>query len=403
MNPAKAIVGALLLGVERFQTGAIYNPGSPSFQIFPYLTYDRLRSQDPVHWSKLATSWVLTRHDDVDAVLSNSDLFTKRRSPSGSCRTLQSIPPLDLFRLRSLTDRAFTSKLIRKISLRLDEKATELLDGVIADPEIDLIKSIARPLSTAVVADFLDINSDDIERVGRWSENIVRSMEPTASFEETQDAEKSRDEMDLYLSEMVNDRRRNTGDDLVGNLIRVEKNADRLAHNEIVYVLGLMLTNGSEMTKNLIGNGFYTLASNPKETERLRGDFTLMEGAVEEVLRYESPFQVDVRMTLDQTEIRGTKVLEGQRVLCVIGAANRDPEVFQRPHEFDITRKAESHSPLGGVISQIIIDRQAKIGLTAAFKGILPRLDNVAFARKPLFRHQLVMRGLESLYIKTGN
>lgn len=402
MNLAKAIIGALFLGMERFQTGVIYNPMSSGFQRFPYLAYDRLRSQDPVHWSKLATSWVLTRHDDVDAVLSNSDLFAHQHLRVDSYRTLPSIAPPDFFRLRSLTDQAFTSELVQKISLRLDEKVCELIDWVIEDPEIDVIESIARPLASTVVADFLDINPEDRERVTMWSENIARSIEPTVSSKEIRDAEISRDELDLYLSEMINDRRQNAGDDLIGNLIRVEKDAARLSHDEIIYVLALLLTIGSEMTKNLIGNGLYTLISNPNEMEKLRGDFTLMEGAVDEVLRYESPFQVDLRVTLDQTEIGVSKVLKGQQVLCILGAANRDPEVFQRPHEFDLMRKEESPLTSGGVISQNIVDTQAKIGAAAAFRGVLPKLKNITFARKPLFRNQLVIRGLESLYVKTG-
>ena len=392
-----------MLGVERFQTGVSYNPLSSRLHRSPYPTYDRLRARDPVHWSKLAMSWIITRYDDVDTVLRNPRIFSNERNSYDTPRSLLTLDPPDHTRLRSLVSQAFTPASVQSLSERMDDIVSEILAELDFTRPFDVIESIAYPLPIIVISELLGVRPDDRQRFARWSADIARSIEPTISRNEANSVEQSRDALNQYFSNVIEERRRQPEEDLISRLVQAEEGGEKLSNEEMLSLLRLLLIAGNETTKNLIGNGLLALLHNPGELERLRSDPSLMESAVEEMLRFDSPVQVDLRTAVENTLVGGTEMSCGQRVLAVIGAANRDPEAFSDPNTLDLSRNDKPNMSFGRGIHHCLGAPLARLEAAAAFRGMIYALKEISLEKAPQFRSQLVLRGVESLIVKAMN
>ena len=388
-----------MLGMERLQTGVTYNPLSSRLHRSPYPTYDRLRARDPVHWSKLAMSWIVTRYDDVDIVLRNPGIFSNERNSYDTPRSLLTLDPPDHTRLRSLVSQAFTPASVHLLSERMDDIVSEILAELDFNSPFDVIESIAYPLPIIVISELLGVRPDDRHSFARWSADIARSIEPTISRNESHRVEQSRDALNQYFSNVIEERRRQPEDDLISRLVQAEEGGEKLSHEEMLSLLRLLLIAGNETTKNLIGNGLLALLRNPDELERLRSDPSLMESAVEEMLRFDSPVQVDLRTVVENTLVGSTEMSSGQRVLAVIGAANRDPEAFPDPNTLDLSRDGRPNMSFGRGIHHCLGAPLARLEAAAAFKGMIHGLKEISLERPPRFRSQLVLRGVESLIV----
>ena len=391
-----------MLGVERFQTGVSYNPLSSRLHRSPYPTYDRLRARDPVHWSKLAMSWIITRYDDVDTVLRNPRIFSNERNSYDTPRSLLTLDPPDHTRLRSLVSQAFTPASVQSLSERMDDIVSEILAELDFTRPFDVIESIAYPLPIIVISELLGVRPDDRQRFARWSADIARSIEPTISRNEANSVEQSRDALNQYFSNVIEERRRQPEEDLISRLVQAEEGGEKLSNEEMLSLLRLLLIAGNETTKNLIGNGLLALLHNPGELERLRSDPSLMESAVEEMLRFDSPVQVDLRTAVENTLVGGTEMRCGQRVLAVIGAANRDPEAFSDPNTLDLSRNDKPNMSFGRGIHHCLGAPLARLEAAAAFRGMIYALKEISLEKAPRFRSQLVLRGVESLIVKAN-
>ena len=391
-----------MLGVERFQTGVSYNPLSSRLHRSPYPTYDRLRARDPVHWSKLAMSWIITRYDDVDTVLRNPRIFSNERNSYDTPRSLLTLDPPDHTRLRSLVSQAFTPASVQSLSERMDDIVSEILAELDFTRPFDVIESIAYPLPIIVISELLGVRPDDRQRFARWSADIARSIEPTISRNEANRVEQSRDALNQYFSNVIEERRRQPEEDLISRLVQAEEGGEKLSNEEMLSLLRLLLIAGNETTKNLIGNGLLALLHNPGELERLRSDPSLMESAVEEMLRFDSPVQVDLRTAVENTLVGGTEMSCGQRVLAVIGAANRDPEAFSDPNTLDLSRNDKPNMSFGRGIHHCLGAPLARLEAAAAFRGMIYGLKEISLEKAPRFRSQLVLRGVESLIVKAN-
>ena len=391
-----------MLGVERFQTGVSYNPLSSRLHRNPYPTYDRLRARDPVHWSKLAMSWIVTRYDDVDIVLRNPKIFSNERSSYDTPRSLLTLDPPDHTRLRSLVSQAFTPASVHALSERMEDIVSEILAELDFSSPFDVIESIAYPLPIIVISELLGVRPDDRHSFARWSADIARSIEPTISRNEAHRVEQSRDALNQYFSNVIEERRRQPEEDLISRLVQAEEGGEKLSLEEMLSLLRLLLIAGNETTKNLIGNGLLALLCNPGELERLRSEPSLMESAVEEMLRFDSPVQVDLRTVGENTVVGGTEMSCGQRVLAVIGAANRDPEAFPDPNTLDLSRNDRPNMSFGRGIHHCLGAPLARLEAAAAFKGMIHGLKEISLEKAPRFRSQLVLRGVESLIVKAN-
>ena len=263
-----------------------------------------------------------------------------------------------------------------------------------------MVESFAYPLPVIVIAEMLGVPAEDRDRFKLWSNDIALTVEPTVNDEQTERIKSSSEELIEYFDSIIELRRTDPQDDLITALIAAEEEGDRLSHEELIAMLLLLLVAGNETTRNLIGNGMLALLKNPDQLQRLRDDPDLMDNAVNELLRYDSPVQLDGRMAIEDMEIRGKRIRPGQRVICLLGAANRDPSVFTDPDTLDIARQEKSHMSFGRGIHHCLGAPLALLEGRIAFASLLERFSAIQLLREPEYRDQVVLRGVRELWIE---
>lgn len=395
---------------EWWQSGVTYNPLSPRVYHDPYPTYAALRVRDPVHWSVITESWVCSRYADVDAILRDHKRFSsdarKRRSSrlrgaaalnSGEPSMLFLDPP-DHTRLRALVSKAFTPQAIEAFKPRIYAIVDDLLDQIENPSAFDVIETIAYPLPVIVMAELLGVPPKDRAQFKYWSDRRARALEPTLTQSERQAAIQAAVELDAYFLGIIQERRAEPRNDLISTLVAVEEQGDKLTQSELLVMLRLLLVAGNETTTNLIGNGLLALLLHPEQMQALRDTPSLMESAIEELLRYDTPVQVDARTALEDTELRGRHITSGQGVVLLLGAANRDADVFSNAEQLDITRDEASNISFGRGIHHCLGAPLARVEGRIAFEALLERFTDLRLlTQRPTFRDNLVLRGLITL------
>jgi cytochrome P450 len=399
---------------EWWQSGVTYNPLSPRVYNNPYPTYATLRAKDPVHWSPLMDSWVLSRYADVDAILRDHKRFSNdaRNRKRTRVRQIQTVvaggdpsmlflDPPDHTRLRALVSKAFTPQAIEALKPRIYTIVAELLAQIEQPTAFDLIETIAYPLPVIVMAELLGVPPQDRAQFKMWSNRRARALEPTIKSHEVQDAIRAGNELDAYFQDVINARRKEPRHDLISSLVEAEEAGDRLTQRELLVMLRLLLVAGNETTTNLIGNGMLALLQHPEQLQLLRDTPGLMPSAVEELLRYDTPVQVDGRTVLEDVEIGGRQVRKGQSVTVLIGAANHDPEVFTSPEHLDVTRKEASNISFGRGIHHCLGAPLARLEARIAFEALLERFIDIRLGtNRPSFKDNIVLRGLKTLPLR---
>jgi cytochrome P450 len=405
----RPIVIRAMLASEWWHSRVIYNPLSPAMYVDPYPTYAALRAKAPVHWSTLAHAWVFSRYEDVDAILRDHRRFSndarKRHIPPGlrsstafPRRSMFFLDPPDHTRLRGLVSKAFTPGAIEALKPHIEEIMEHLLDQIADPTSFDVMAAIAQPLSVLVLARFLGVPPQDWVRLAGWSHRIARTLEPTASAAEDLAAFQAAGDLDVYLHSIIDERRAQPQSDLISALVAVEEVGDKLTQNELLIMLRLLLVAGHETTTDLIGNGLLALLRHPQQLHMLREEPGLMESAVEELLRYDSPVQVDARAALEDMEIRGRHIRPGQGILPLIGSANRDADVFKHPDRLDITRKQASNVSFGRGIHYCLGAPLARLEGRIALTALLRRFSDLRLAvDHPPYKDNLALRGLKAL------
>ncbi len=402
-----------LLFQERMATGVAYNPLSLGMRANPYPAYHRLRARDPVHWSWLASSWVLTRYADVVSVLRDPHFSADRtksvnfqewvarqdpppKPPSG--RSMLFVDPPDHTRLRTLVNKAFTPRAVEAMRPRIEEIVDGLLDAVQDAGQMDVIRDLGYPLPVIVIAELLGIPPKDRAQFKEWSDALAATIEFYIPPEAQRRAEQARGELVDYLGGVFRERRTHPRQDLVSALVAAEEQGDRLSEDELFATCALLLIAGNETSTNLIGNGVLALLRHPDQLSRLHEGPALIESAVEELLRHDSPVQVTSRVATEDKEISGKKIRKGQGVIVLLGAANRDPQQFADPDRLDIDRAEKRHVAFGYGSHFCLGAPLARIEAQFAIRAVLRRMPNLRLATDtPRWRQTMVLRGLESL------
>ena len=329
-----AIVDAVLLR-ERWQSGVTYNPLSARTAQDPYPVYAALRARDPVHRSRLLNAWLFTRHADVDAILRDHRLFgndprkgtlspgQRARLPPPEEFTMLFLDPPDHTRLRALVNKAFTPNAVNALEPRIRGILGTLLDDIDDPAGFDLMRAVAQPLPVIVIAEMLGVPPEDRDRFKVWSAQRARLLEPTISRREREVGVAASRAFDAYFRTIIEARRAAPRDDIVSALAQAEDEGERLTERETLNMLRLLLSAGNETTANLIGNGILALLRHPDELQRLREDPSLISGAVEELLRFDSPVQADFRRVLADCEMNGFALRKRDNIVALIGAAGR--------------------------------------------------------------------------------
>ena len=395
----RPVLSPMLLAWERMESGVSYDPTSAAILSDPYDTYDRLRAKDPVHRMRLINGWVLTRYEDVDMVLRDHRRFSKDDGREDEYRSMLHHDPPDHTRLRSLVSKAFTPRAVRELHPRVQRIVYDLLDDLDGRDRFDLIESFAFPMPVTVIAEMLGVPAQDMDRFKHWSNDVSLTIEPSLRDDQIRRVERATEELYGYFESIIEERRREPQNDMITALLNAEDEGDKLTHEELLGTLILLLVAGNETTRNLIGNGVRALLKNPDQLQRLRDNPDLLDSAINELLRYDSPVQLDGRLVHNDVEVAGHRIRAGQRILCSIGAANRDPSVFAEPDKLDIGRNERSHIAFGRGIHHCLGAPLAMLEARAAFSAILGRFSHIELAEEPVYREQVVLRGVEELWM----
>jgi len=308
--------------------------------------------------------WVLTRHADVLAALRDPRFAADRMHGPDQLAAMgiQELEPLfattrdmmlfldppDHTRLRGLVNKAFTPRVVEGMRARVQQLVDELLDQVAATGQTDLIQDLAVPLPTVVIAAMLGVPTEDRDRLKKWSDDFgffIGSF--SMSSDQLVSLQQSMTEFTGYFRARLAEVRKHPKDDLLSALASAEEKGDVLTEAELLSNCILLLAAGHETTTNLIGNGTLALLRNPDQKEKLQAGPSLIVGAIEELLRYDSPVQLTGRLIKEDIDFAGKQLAKGQEVLLVLGAANRDPERFPEPDRLDITRLDNRHLSFG--------------------------------------------------------
>lgn len=321
---------------------------SPIFQIYDW--YRSARSSEPVCRDETFGGWRVLRYHDVREVLADHATFGSARPGGhhaaegiidpGEDTMVRADPPHHRY-LRGVVSKAFTPRTVAGLAPLITRVSSELLDTALAHDETEVVGEVAYPLPLAVITTLLGISLDRSEEFRRWSNAIVAGGGGV-----TQDRSEV-DGMFAFFTEVIEERRRTPGGDLISQLLAAEHEGEHLTQRQVLNFCALMLVAGHETTTNLITNAVLCLAQRPDVLEAVRSDLDLVPGVIEEVLRYASPVQAVVRYARQDCVLGGQQVTAGEVVFPSLGSAHRDPAAFSDPDDFLISREHGMEIPFG--------------------------------------------------------
>ena len=357
-----------------------YSPFDRAVIEDPYPVYRQLRDNAPLYWSPAASTWVLSRYDDVSAALLDPETYS---SASGIFPTPPGVDMTELFlpmlimsdpprhtQLRHLISKAFTPRRIAGLETRIQALVDDLLDQAPDTGTWDFVSGFAGPLPAIVIADMLGVPRNDRDRFRTWSTTLIQSNPIRGEFGPGLDAAAALYE---YFSTFLAERRAHPQDDLMTALVHAEVDGAHLSEEELLGFCLLLLVAGHETTTNLLSNSAVTLAQHPKSRRQLADHPDLVPGAVEELLRYDSPVQGLARTLTRQVDLHGQCMKTGDSVLLLFGSANRDDHAFSAADDFDINRRPERQVAFGRGIHFCLGAALARLEAQIALQALLSR------------------------------
>jgi cytochrome P450 len=399
----------------------VFDPFDPEWATNPFPLYADLRQRAPVHRNALGF-WVFARHADClallrdrrtsadDAYIDPERLSAEFRFGSGAddpevtamrdMRPFLFRDPPDHTRLRGLVSKAFTPKVVESLRARTQQIVDELLDTAFEADRVDLLESFAYPLPVRIICDMLGVPVADQDRFKSWSTSLARGLDP--DFLLTGEAIKDRDDAVMqfaqYFFELLAERRRSPGDDLLSRLVEVEDDGGVLSEAELLSTCILLLVAGHETTVNLISGGTLALLRHPDQLERFRTDPEVTRSGVEELLRYVSPVQLTGRAMIEDIEIAGVTLRAGDFVMVLIASGNHDADQFPDPERFDVGRTSNNHLGFGFGIHHCLGAPLARMETQVALTSLVRRAPDLAVTvDEPTYKTNVVLRGMESL------
>jgi cytochrome P450 len=376
----------------------------------PYPVYDRLRREAPLSWHDDSGVWLVSRHADVDRLLRDRRLgrvFTPyeprdRYDPWNllNIHSLLELEPPDHTRLRRLVAHPFTPRRIAGLRERIAVLADRLLDA--ADPDdLDLMADYAERLPVDVIAELLGVPEELREPLRPWSNRIVALYELDHDDATAQAAVEASIAFTAMLDELLAWRRRSPGDDLLSALVHADVGGDALTRDELVATAALLLNAGHEASVNVIGNGVVALLAHPAQLNRLRAAGEL-QGAVDELIRYDSPLSLFQRTVFEPVELAGRRLDPGARVGLLLASANRDPEAFANPDTLELDRSPNPHVGFGAGIHYCLGAPLARLEIAVALERLLARAPDLAITSPPERRHSFQFRGYRQVKLRLG-
>ena len=395
---------------------------SPAFTQNPYPAYALLRDEAPLLYRDDWKMVFLARYEDVNTLLRDRRLGRQFDHVMG--REEVGLPPVpeahapfhrlndnilmdkeppEHTRLKSLVQKAFTPRTVQRLQPRIRAIAGDLAAGLHARGGGDLLEAFAVPLSVTVIGDLLGVPAADRQRLRPWSADIVAMYELGGSQSEriARKALRAVTEFSAYLEGLIAQRRHDAQDDLLSALVAAEESGDRLSQEELIATCILLLNAGHEATVNAVGNGMLALLRHPEQLSLLRKNPHLLSGAVEEILRYDTPLPFFHRWVLEDMTYHDVPFRKGTKVGFLLASANRDPVRFANPDALDITRRANPHLGFGVGVHYCLGAPLARAELKITLETLLYELSTIELAiRQPAYRPTFVFRGLEALPVR---
>lgn len=287
--------------------------------------------------------------------------------------------PPDHTRLRKLCQTAFTPRAIKALRPRMEEITFQLLDAIDDKKEFDFIRDFALPLPITMISEILGISHENGGQFKKWSQNILLGFGLNgASKEQREKTSQTIDEIRPFLEEEISNKKDNPGEDVISYFVNANDDNERLTKDEMVSNIVLLLIAGHETTVNLLGNTIHSLLANREQYELLKGDISLLDNTIEESLRFDPPLVSTPRKVSEDMEFMGYSLKKNEPLDLSIFSANRDPEMFENPNTFDITRKnSKSHLSFGQGIHYCLGAPLARTEGEIAFSEIIERYPNL--------------------------
>jgi len=380
-----------------------------------------LREHDPVHWSEKDQLWVVTRFEDVAYVSKHQELFTSEhgvrpRNPAKLGLIDEGEPRHQ--KLRNMINKGFTPRMVSKLELVFREITTDAIDAVARRGECDFVEDIAVPLPLLLIAEMIGIRKQDRKRFHQWSDAMIAGDGNLQNPEIMARAAGAFMEYSAYVTEIIEERRKQPKDDLVSILVGAKDQGllttfDRqdiaglhteehlqLANDELIMLLVILMVAGNETTRNGISGGMQLLIENPDSRKRLIEDPSLIPAAVEEMVRLVSPVRSFGRTVTQDTVLRDASLQKGDKVLIVYPSANRDPAEFPDPDRFDIDRNP--HHLGFGIGNHFCMGANlARMEMRVAFEELLRRLPDMEYsAGGPVLKPSSLVRTCSEMKVR---
>lgn len=394
----------------------VYDPSRPEVVRDPYPALLALQAEDPAHFSPHLKAWVLTRYDDVRAVLTAPEMSVDRIRPfyralppaekpllEELCRYLSLWlvfrDPPEHTRLRRLMGRAFTQTAVESLRPNVVEITDMLLDRLPTGRPVDFVAEFAMQVPALVIMDLLGVPRERMAEIKGWSDEMQLFIGSARNApDKYARAAHGAHEMANLFRELIEDRRRAPRDDLVSRFIAAREADDAMTEDELIAACMLVLFGGHETTTNLLSTGMVKFIAHPEARERLAAEPAILPLAVEECLRLDGPSGAMARVVAEAHELHGRTLRPGERVFAMINAANQDPSVFDRPQEFDIGRKPNRHVTFGYGTHFCMGSALARLEGEVAFSRLAERFPDMRFADEPASWHEtIIMRGPKRL------
>lgn len=397
-------------------------PMDPTFRADPHQVLGPMRDRCPVHRDAMAGTFIISRYDDVRAIVSDNTLWRdpinaeesavmQRRFadnvdpslPRTSTTSILMLDNPDHARVRQPLAQALYAR-VAKFRPEVERIVDHYLDAVADEATFDLMDRFCVPVPIDAIAAILGVEHDRLEEFRAWSEGVILGLHPFRTPQQTAEMEKASVALTEYFTAAMKDRRASPRDDLISDMVTLQSQGASLSDDELRINLSALLVGGNLTTTDLIGNGVRQFLLNPDQLAKLRADPKLAGPAVEEVLRFEGPVDVTGRIASREMEVGGCPIHQRQSITTFLRAANRDPAVFENPDAFDITRKGKPHVSFGGGSHICIGAPLARLEAQVAFVKLFDRFPDLRLAdpaAEPNWRTLPFFRGLETLEVAT--
>ena len=386
----------------------------------PHDQFELLRKEAPIHRhagpSGEEDYWCITKHEDLKMISKDPQLFSSERM-SAIMRDPdpESLPMLRLIMLnmdppkhrqyRAIVNKAFTPRMVQSLDAAVDRMVTEIIDNVIEKGECDFVDELAAPLPMKVICEMMGVPEEDRRAIYELGNKMIGFDDPEYNDGEVgkfgqQDGHEASAEMFMYAAKLADRARAQPSDDLATALLNAEVDGQKLTEMEFNSFFMLLAVAGNETTRTVTTNGMLDLIRYPDQRQKLLDDPSLLNSAVEEILRHEPAVHSFRRTAMADTEIRGVRIAEGDKLIMWYPSVNRDEEVFDRPAEFDIARSPNDHLSFGVGEHFCLGANLARMELRKIFGGLLSRLPDIELAAEPRRLRSNFINGVKEMRVE---